>query len=392
MGNPPEPANLQPAASNNQKFYMELSSLANTIEEQADKLLGETQKSEHNYRKKLAAAGCIHPLPAGLPENVESLCAVDGAKTDDKLYAADLLVACAYFDEGKVGTVSHRDFTDFEPPVWADIRPHAGNNTVIGEAAMGMLEMYTITHMPHQYRILDGSFQTPLIGMRKALADKQSEEVKEAVARLVLHPRFSPVTSASKLYTASGTRPIIALPKSDSDKVYVTRYAKQFSLPEYRLADRMFSASMLQPGEMLEPRPLTAPSTFPAPHANSSSSLVKEAQHALHLMVERFVNLTRETRGWTFYMKPLKSATVLRVEFFLPETTPVTPNSVLEYATHLARIVQADTAPPQMLEPFAQWRVDAMISKRASLATQYIKQELASDKERAMVMMRAYRT
>ena len=166
----------------------------------------------------------------------ESLCAVDGARVQDKMYAADLLIAAAESANGKTGLTK----PDTPSKCWGKIVEHDASNSRINETAMASLEVTLIAEMPHQVVILDGGFITPLIGIQEGI-QARSNAARGVVYDILTNPYTAPETALEKIFTSNVERPIIAIAKSDSSEDYTKYLNMQPEHVKVKLRDRMLA-------------------------------------------------------------------------------------------------------------------------------------------------------
>lgn len=315
----------------------------------------------------------------------ESLCAVDGARVQEKMYAADLLIAVAVSANGKSGK------RDLPTPskAWGQVLENDAGNSRVNAAAMAALEANLIAEVEHQIRILDGGFITPLLGISEGVQSKTRDN-RRVVYRLLSDKATAPAAALADMYSHTQTRPIIAIPKSDTSSNYVAHVNKTFGT-HINLRDRFFASQTLQPGEYLKPVQLFAYTNYEIPaHQDilvKERKILADVQKSVNILVDRCA------RGELFftYLKPTNSTTVIRFEFLCP------PGNETETAARLAAIVNGETHAPHMLEPYAQVVVDKQ-AKAISPATQTVKNMIVNNlteeerKRYGYLLLRNYRT
>lgn len=363
----------------------DLSALAGLLAERIDSEFAPLVEARANLREQLVAAGEIITVPETPKAMPESMCAIDGARVTDKLYAADLLVAVASTANAHSTHVKHPN----DSSVWADIQRHVDGTERLAQAAMGAQEVLLASRAPHALRIMDGSLVTPLIALSQGLFVKVPA-LRDRVAELLLSEWNIPTALASLIAGAPGT--LVAIAKSDSSTAYATRFGDDYGV-RFPVADRFLATQILQPGEMLKPRALTELLGQKIDEPEGSAR-VKSAANQLRPHYEKLASMARENRAQTTYFRPRGSHTVLRIEYLLDESVdPSDSSTAAEYAS----IISTDMAPPHMLEPFCQHAVDKQ-AKQISSATEALKarmlKSLPADKADSYkaLLAQSYRT
>lgn len=348
-----------PPVADSTSLLASLIALAPALAARADASFAPLVGARDRLRERLLDTGGIVPVPDAPSIAVDTMCAIDGARVREQMYAADLLVAVATTANAK----SSQRSLDPDSTVWANIVRHMDGTDRLAEAAMGCQEVLLGARAPHQIRILDGSFQTPIIAMREGLYVK-SAEVRDEVADLLLG-EWDP-TRALRDLMFPGRRTVIAVPKSDSAVKYAKSYKDQFEI-DLPVSDRFLAAQILAPGEMLAPRPLTELASASVREAEGSAK-VRQAAEDLGAVVEQAAQASRDGYARTTYFKPTGSAgpgTVLRFEYLVDPASGVDPASAT-LAAEYAAVLNADMSAPHMMEPFCQWAVDRQAKQIAS--------------------------
>lgn len=344
-------------------------------------------------RERLLASGHIlrfatEPDPSVIPD---SMCAIDGARVREQLYAADLLVAVARTADARFTRVKHPQALS----TWADIMPHMNGTERLAEVAMAAQELKLAAAAPHALRVIDGSFVTPLIGVREGLYAKEAG-VRDGVA--ALHLEWGTAAHLTQLLEGAPGR-VVAIAKSDTSSYFAKNFADATGL-NLGLPDRVLAAQLLQPGEVFAPR--VAAELFSQEVRKSDGSLaVREAADLLREPIERLAERARDGRVHVSYFKPqipglpgVPVHTVLRIEYIQAEDADPSDGS---RAIDLASIVNLDMVPPHMLEPFCQAGVDSL-AKEVSAGTRALRarmlQMLPEDTARAYraLLSTGYRT
>jgi len=271
------------------------------------------------------------------------MCAIDGGRVTEHLYAADLLAAVACTANGRYA----RTALDGPQAQWADLFTHTPDVDRIAGTAMAALELAVANTAPHQVRLLDGSFLTAAVEVRKGLSST-IPTVRDTVARLVRDYRLP--ETLSELLTGQ-ERPVWALPKSETATIWRDLLARETGtlLP---VTDRVLAAQVLEPGELLAPRPMSEwDNAFINPRSDASDE-VKSASQSMNAALQAASAAAAEGRLVTTYFRPRRGVGVFRVEFTRPTA------SDQETAINAAALLDAETYAPHMMEPFAQWAVD----------------------------------
>ena len=337
-------------------------------------------------RDRLIADGRIISFPNTPTTIVDSMCAIDGARIREQMYVADLLVAVATTVDAKsaknkLGNISS---------TWADILRHTDGTDRLAEAAMCCQEVLLASQVPHQIRILDGSFQTPIIGMREGLFVRDAG-IKDKIAELLLGEWQAPVRLTQVIMPASGVT--LAVPKSDSATKFAEAYALTYDLT-IKASDRFLASQVLVPGEMLAPRKLTELAHATVNEVEGSPKVL-EAASVLRQSVRQLSTAANDGLAYTTYFKPYgptQSGNVIRFEYIVDASKHQDPSDV-SIAVEYASILNAECASPHLMEPFAQWAVDRN-AKNISSGTRALRQTLikALPPEQAALLAQNYRT
>lgn len=316
---------------------------ADAIAGQARAALGPIASLRGDLRQYLLDQGDILPIPSA-PAAPASMCAIDGGRVTDHLYAADLIaaVACtgdAHYAQGPVEG-PHAE--------WAGLYPHTSELDRVAGTAMAALELQVAASAPHEVRLLDGSFLSPVIEARKGLSAKNSLVRGEVIA---LMNEFGFVDNLVSLLTPDPARPVYALPKSETATIWRDDVGKRLDR-KFTVTDRILAAQVLEPGEMTAPRVLSEwDNSFLNPPAGEHSA-AQAAGAALRAATEVARQRVSAGEFVTAYVRPPGGFGVIRVEFFRDGGEDLrTPGRV-------AALVCAETKAPHMVEPFAQYMAD----------------------------------
>lgn len=351
--------------------------LANTI----DGTFAPLVENAEILRKGLLANGEIMKFPLDPKITPNSMAAIDGATVTEKMYAADLLVSAATVADARKA----KEKFEVEPLVWANVLRHEEGSGQLLQTVRGSQEISLVAKAPHQFRIIDGGFVTTIIALREGLYVK-SPGIRDQIADVLLGRDdlllgLDPIQAFYDVIT--NTRgDIVALPKSDSNSVYVDKYKTDFNLT-MDVSDRFLATQVLQPGEMLKPRMLKGLAGQEVREPEGSAK-VKKAAAALREPVEHLATLAGAAgRVQTTYFKPLSSRdksvphsnTVIRIEFILPEGSH--REDAFERAQEYAAIISSDIYSPHLIEPYSQWMVDRQ-AKAVSSSTRHLRERMIS--------------
>lgn len=326
--------------------------LADKLASQVDGEFAPLLSARSNLREDLLASGdilAIDQKPAVLPR---SMCAVDGARIREQMYAVDLLYA--------VAAARDAHFTVDQIPVpslvWADAVRHVEGTEALTQTAMGALEVVVAARATHELVAIDGSFLTPIILLKSALGARQPT-IQAAAAEILLDPELEPIKAFQTLVNkAPGT--VVALVKSDSSVKFAEQYSQRFDVA-LDVADRVLATQILRPGEVLAPRRFTELAGMMVEEVHGSAK-AQDAGRKLGAVVDSLRGLSQAGRVMVTYFKPFGAHTVIRFEFMVGAGSNVDP---VAEARRLASIINADTRPPHLLEPFCQYVVDREVKK-----------------------------
>lgn len=321
-------------------------------------------------RGKLVHQGMIHSIESDDPIKVDSMAAVDGARIQEKLYAADFLVAVATLANARLTPTK----LYAENIVWADILQHADGTDRISQTAMGSGEVKLLAEAKHEIRIMDGSLVTPLIMLREGLYIK-STKLQNINAELLSERRADEFLSYLIDRAHDG---LVSVAKSDSATYFAREYDEKFGL-RFPTSDRFLATQILKPGELLTPRVLHEVEKQNVRDVNSNNKMVLKVATALDTQYQRIAQMAREGLVYTTYYRPFSPGVapehipnVLRIEFSIK---PSDSKNVVEIAKRYANIINGDMVPPFMLEPFCQHAVDVQ-AKEISAAAKALKAQM----------------
>jgi hypothetical protein len=342
-------------------LLQDLMQLAPGLVETADKVLSPVSDSRQKLRDGLIQKGWIIPFDQTSVAKPASLCAVDGARVTDKMYAADLLVAVATSADGLF-----KEKTEHTPSaVWADIQPHSPDTDKIVGTAMASLEIQVIANIKHEIRLLDGSFLTPMLEFMKGLA-VSNRDARNQITDIILEKNV--LENLTQILSYDSLRPLIALPKSESASFYKKEFEEILG-SRINVTDRIIATQILDQGEMLKPRRLSEWQNLHVQANPESTQKTKELASKLNAIISDFGSKAAQGYALTTYFKPQGSNNVLRLEF--------QSDTVDDYllATKYASIISQETRAPHTLEPTAQWAVDRK-AKTISVGARALKASL----------------
>lgn len=337
---------------NTNNLVIDLAAHASRLAQRVETEFAPLVKARGELRRELLASSSIHVVPSSPDALPKSMCAVDGARVQEKLYAADLLATIA--------TLANAQSTPDKPTLpaltWAELMQHTDGTDRVAQTAMGSDEVTLLQRAPHEVRIMDGSFITPLVMMREGLFHR-SPVIRDASAKILLD-RDMPATLGALIDSAENN--LIAVAKSDSSSVFAEDFAERFGI-RFPVKDRLLATQILEPGEMLTPRTLRELSHQTVDETKGSKSVAQVAE-GLKKEYERIAELASAGRIMTTYYKPVipgmqgaNSKNVIRFEFYVPFGQT---SEAAEIARQHAATLNTDMAPPFMLEPFCQHAVD----------------------------------
>jgi len=364
--------------------------LAPELAERVEKDFAPLAQARDALRTKLIGDGQILPFPATMSRPPRTMCAIDGANVNEKMYAADLLVAVAATAEARISQESLGN----QVAKWADVLRRQPGTDALVETARHCLEISLAAHSQHEVRILDGAYTTPFIALNKGLF-AGNENIRSRVAEMILG-EWEAVENLRALLFPGKERTVLSIPKSESATFYAQSFARKYDV-DLNVADRFLAAQLLAPGEMFAPRGLDELrySHMQEEHGSSATDKAIAAVSKMHSEVAAAVS---EGRARTTYFKPhgtSSNGTVVRFEYFVDEDTKDPRDS--RVASEYAAMLGAETPSPHMLEPFCLWAVDRQVKNISSGATalrEALVRELSGPKAGAYATLLAsgYRT
>lgn len=290
--------------------------------------------------------------------------AVDGGMVKESLYAADLLVAVAagYSTTTQPAPVAR---------VWTHLAQRRPDNDRLLAAAMAAHELALLAEAATTSSAtvyMDGSTATPMVSIARALGSR-SPEVSEQTAELITSLGLP--AAVEQLVNTHSHR-VIALPKADSQQRFSETYARQTGL-NIPGGDRMLAMNVLEPGELLTPRPASELATT---EFRVSDNAAEHVHHCAHEMDAALTELRRAAATGAHavtYFKPTHSRSVIKLEF---RASSHHRSDITSRAQELVGQLNADTA-AAVLEPLAQYQAD-LKAKQVSEITTLLRSRLAS--------------
>ena len=139
------------------------------------------------------------------------------------------------------------------------------------------------------------------------------------------------------------------------------------------MCDRVLASQILKPGEVLMPRQLIELANHSMNEVKGSAK-VRNAGEELGRIVAQFSHLGNSNRAHTTYFKPYGAHTVIRFEFFTEDNSR---EAAMKDAVRFASVINSDTNPPHLLEPFCQYIVDKEV-KTISVGARALKEKMLS--------------
>lgn len=320
--------------------------------------------SRSPLRAKLVDEGRIQSFQQRDPVSdpvTSSLAAVDGGRVGEQRYILDILVATADAANGKVSP-EHPLPT---PQTWSSILPRNKNTVSVVQTAMAALEVQVMVEASHETRILDGSFVTPLIGLREGLF-AQDTRCRREVARVINHPA-DPITALNTIYTPNADRMIIAITKADTSTLFQKSFVDE-GFPVHGVPDRTLATQLLKPGEFFAPIRADY-SSVDVDRRKAPDKVTKDTLDRLSASARTLRNASDEGQTQTLFFKPHGNPHfVLRLEYLHPEPS-------LGVARRVVETIDQDTGGAFILEPYSQWKVDRE-AKRASKLPDHLMEQV----------------
>lgn len=333
-------------------------------------------------RERLIETGIIQQI-APIPATVHTMCAVDGGRITKQLYSGDLLVAYATSAEAESAEQEGAGVSR----QWSGALPHSKDADKVGGIAMMCLEQAVLHTVEHDVRLIDGSFYSPVIELNRTLSII-APEARRLAEQVITD--YALVEHLAGVFTAGDKPQFIALPKSDSSREYGNSISREHEV-EISVTDKILAAHLLEPGEMLTPRPLEvwrSPNLFAEVTGWAfGSQLARQAAEALAPARTAALN----GHLVSCYLKPHDSPTVVKAEYFRSDENPADTD------IWVANLILRECAYTHAQEPAAQYKADVQAKGVATIERQLrelVIAELTStgDAELAALFSTQYRT
>lgn len=358
-------------------------------------------------RENLESLNMVHTFDASSQGLPGWLAAIDGGTAVEKLATGDLLMSVSAIDGGTHRQPSFTAREDFDA-LWFTIKPHTSTNDKLLSAARAVQELRIFAQTnpsltdSEGVRLVDGAWIGNLSTVLFALIDpvfaKEVIEMNDYDSDGWLAAGLS---DTLKVPTIDEPTTALALVKSDSDRVYVSRWADpragEFILDSAedarRYTDRFLTSYVLEPGEFITPRTVLSNAHL--------ISRMSDLDGRLELMLTgarnqvTFAAALREYRAslqaieddgslWCVYFKPsafTRYGKTLKLEFTHKPDPSLTPDERQEQLLQVTRqaieTVNSDIHTSQILEPMCQFNVDRR-AKEVSSAMRTARNYLSS--------------
>lgn len=353
----------QPEGVGAASMLRDLVAHAPRVAQQAAQILAPLAQSRDELRDRLMGDGWIGVIPNEEVTPPRSMAAIDGARVVERMYGAVLVSAVAISAESMIAGESGGTQT----ATWAGVFPHAPEVDRIAGFAMAAAEMQVAARSQHQVRILDGSFVTPLMEVRKGLKSR-NPAVREAIVEIAQELGF--VDSFRVVTTPAAGRDVVAAPKSETSRAFGEMFARRYGV-QVDANDRLLATQFLDGGEVLEPRGLTEFAHMRLSGVVGASEGEQALVDAVNAEVDRLAGLAQDGLLATTYVRPMGVDTVLRFEFFRESADDSRKMS------QIAGWLLAETPSPHSLEPYCQWSADRQ-AKDISSGARALRADLAS--------------
>lgn len=314
------------------------------VAQQAARIIDPIVDSRGVLRDHLLSEGMIAVVPDEEVSLPRTMAAIDGARVLERMYGADLVAAVAISAEGLIA----EEAGETQTATWAGVFPHAPEVDRIAGFAMAAAELKVAATSTHQVRVLDGSFVTPLMEVRKGLKSR-NPEVRAAIVSIAEEMRF--VENLRVVTTPVVGRTVVAAPKSETSRAFAEAFNARYGL-DLGGNDRLLAAQFLEGGEVLSPRGLTEFANMRVAVVAGASRAEQDLVGQINAEVDRLAALAREGLLVTTYVHPVGVDTVLRFEFFRPEAFDTA------VMFQVAKWLLEETPTPHSLEPYCQWSAD----------------------------------
>lgn len=367
---------------------------------------GVLSKLAPSLREQLEADGRIISFPQSSIEG-KSLVAIDGGRLKEDMAGGDLIVIGATAGEGHSSQPTYTEET-IPAEAFAAVLPHRVSNEKLAGGIMSALELRMLELATADIQIIDGAYVNNVSQVLFTLIDNDDETIdaffrainfdedgllRQSMAKVMYPPR-------------DGSRILVALPKSDTARVYAHDYIHD-EYAQTLISDRILASRLLLPGEMLLPRNIASNNALISRLEKRNFRKYEGVHQELYnsmftMMLEYFrrMNTPDEVEEgilWATYFKPYvgtPQSKAMKIEFpFYPSSDK--PNfGATEHAQKLVSMVDADMIDGFVIEPWAQYMADVR-AKDVSAAKDIIKNYLIStidDSYDLAGLLRNYRT
>ena len=308
------------------------------VTSEVEQMLGPMVDNRNELREALDTLGWVKMLDVGAPGTI---CGVDGGHAHRQTDYVDFLLAVAVGVEGFSG--NNRPSPFWKKPQyrwWSHLMTRNPDRENLCRAVMAAQELDILRNAPHDYRILDGSHATPIIGLSMGLSS-QDEEVRRAAAE-----EWKKLDTANALVKLANDPGIAAMPKNDSSRICAEELQKQAGVMVHT-DDRSLMSLLLEPGEFLDPRP-DERDVWTGVHLDSPSWPDPETTEAFSAAIYSL----RQRNMYFTYFKPDERSPAYRIEIKKDLST-----SGLE---GLLATLRNQMATPFVREPYPQYLADRM--------------------------------
>jgi hypothetical protein len=277
-----------------------------------------------------------------------SVAAIDGGLALERSLGADTALVVALGVEGLVKE-DRRHWNGVQYSHWQKVLVHKGENTRgFALGAMAALELEILVNAPHDVVILDGSHQTPVIGINSMLGINDPGFADIAASLLVEH------NTVEKLHAALRAKQIVGMVKYDSSRELTESWLQGF---ECACDDRTAMTMLLEPGEYTTPLQVgqTPRSRYnwEKLHIVIAYKGYPERENARRAFESALKCATDRQIHFTYY-KPHEWSPAYRVEL---------KREAVEDREQLSKVLTAirdQVVTPEIREPYPQYLADMM--------------------------------
>jgi len=369
---------------------------------------GALSKVAPALRQRLIEEGLIAKFTRG-DISEKSLVAIDGGRLKEDMAGGDLVIVGATAGEGHSTVPVYTEDT-VPAEAYAAVLPHRTSNDKLAGGIMSALELRLLETALADIQIIDGAYinnvsqivytllendDTTIDTFFKAINYDEDGLLRQSMNKVLYPPRNN------------GERTLIALPKSDTAKIFAHAYIEGDLFLQELVSDRILASRLLLPGEMFIPR-----------NVASNNNLIQklerktyrryEGEHQelyvsmLDMKLEYFrrlnVSATEEGILWATYFKPnigTPTSKAMKIEFpYYQSQAEGGTKGMLLHAQKLIGMVDADMIDGFIIEPWSQYMADVR-AKDVSAAKDIIKNYLVSvtdDPHELAGLLRNYRT